>query len=87
MRLDLPDDAQLLDVTTLGLPADWRNNEAATQAIGMSWSAAVSSLGLWVPSFVEPGENNLILNPVHPQYHTIRLSVERQPFQFDPRLF
>jgi hypothetical protein len=45
MRLDLPDDAHLLDVTDLGLPADWRGNEAATQAIGMSWTAAVSSLG------------------------------------------
>ncbi|MEX8520306.1 MAG: RES family NAD+ phosphorylase [Leptothrix sp. (in: b-proteobacteria)] len=87
MQLDLPDGAPLLDVFDLGLPADWRSNEAATQAIGMSWTAAVASLGLWVPSFVEPGENNLILNPAHPQYRSIRLSVERQPFRFDPRLF
>lgn len=87
MRLDLPDDAHLLDVTDLGLPADWRSNESATQAIGLSWAAAVSSLGLWVPSFIEPDENNLILNPAHPQYRAIRLSVERNPFQFDPRLF
>lgn len=87
MRLDLPDDATLIDVTDLGLPADWRNNEGATQAMGMTWAAAVASLGLWVPSFVEPGENNLILNPAHPQYRLIELAVERNPFRFDPRLF
>jgi RES domain-containing protein len=87
MRLDLPDGAPLLDVNNLGLPADWRSNEAATQSIGMSWTAAVSSLGLWVPSFVEPGESNLILNPAHPEYRSIKLTVERHPFRFDPRLF
>jgi RES domain-containing protein len=87
MRLDLPDGAPLLDVTDLGLPADWRSNEAATQFIGMSWASAVSSLGLWVPSFVVPEDNNLILNPAHHDYRSITLSVERHPFQFDPRLF
>jgi RES domain-containing protein len=87
MQLDLPDDAPLLDVADLGLPVDWRRNEAATQALGMNWLAGVASLGLWVPSFVEPAEHNLLLNPVHPHYSAIRLTLERQPFQFDPRLF
>lgn len=87
MRLELPDDAALLDAADHGLPANWRSNEAATQAIGMAWLGTVSSLGLWVPSYVEPSECNLLLNPAHPRYGAIRLSIERQPFQFDPRLF
>lgn len=87
MRLDLPDGAALLDVHTLGLPADWRTDESATQAIGKAWAAAAASLGLWVPSFVEPSENNLVLNPAHPQYSAIQLTLERNPFEFDPRLF
>ena len=87
MRLSLPATAVLTDVQSIGLPADWRNNQSATQAIGMNWLASGSSLGLWVPSFVEIGEQNLLLNPAHPLYSAIKLTVERNPFRFDPRLF
>lgn len=87
IRLDLPDGAAVLDVNAMGLPADWRTNETATQAIGMTWVDNVSSLGLWVPSFIEPAEMNLLINPAHPQYASIKLTIERNPFRFDPRLF
>jgi len=87
MRLELPSRAKLDDVTSLGLPSDWRANEAATQAIGNGWIASITSLGLWVPSFIEPSELNLLLNPAHTDYSAIKLHVERNPFKFDPRLF
>lgn len=87
MRLETPLVAAMDDVRALGLPTDWRSNLAATQALGMKWLTAKSSLGLWVPSFVEPAENNLLLNPAHPDYQRINLVVEQNPFIFDPRLF
>ena len=87
MRLDLPAGAPELDVEDLGLPVGWRNNEAITQSIGMRWLASGASLGLWVPSFIEPQDRNLLLNPAHAKYSSISLTVERNPFQFDPRLF
>lgn len=87
MRLDLPDGAALLDVVDLGLPDDWRHREPDTQGIGMAWVTSGASLGLWVPSFVEPAERNLVLNPAHPDYRRIALTIERHPFRFDPRLF
>jgi RES domain-containing protein len=87
MRLDLPERASLEDIHRLGLPADWRTNEAATQTIGNAWVASSRSLGLWVPSFIEPSELNLLLNPAHPDYGLITLHIERNPFEFDPRLF
>ena len=87
MRLELPEGAALQEVQALGLPEDWRSNEAATQRLGMAWLASGASLGLWVPSYVEPAESNLLLNPAHPQFPTIGLAIERQPFAFDPRLF
>lgn len=87
MCLDLPDDGALLDVADLGLPDDWRDREADTQDIGMAWAATGASLGLWVPSFIEPAERNLVLNPAHPAYRRITLTIERHPFRFDPRLF
>ena len=87
MRLEIPDSAPMVDVSTLGLPSNWRADEAATQAVGNAWIASVASLGLWVPSYVEPGERNLLLNPAHPAYPSISLQIERHPFKFDPRLF
>ena len=87
IRLEIPSKSDLIAVTDLALPADWRQNQAATQAIGMRWLASKSSLGLWVPSFVEPAENNLLLNPAHPDYARVALVVEKNPFVFDPKLF
>ena len=87
LRLDLPDGATLLDIRTLGLPANWRENEAWTQGEGVSWRASAASLGLWVPSAVEPGESNLVLNPDHAQYASIVVTIERNPFRFDDRMF
>lgn len=87
MQLVIPDDCTIMAANDLGLPADWQSNEAATQALGLSWLASLSSLGLWVPSTIEPSEMNLLINPAHPDYPKIVLTIERFPFQFDPRLF
>lgn len=87
MQLDIPDASPLMAASDLGLPADWQSNEAATQAFGLSWLESLSSLGLWVPSYVEPSELNLLINPAHPDYRKILLTIERCPFRFDPRLF
>lgn len=86
-RLELPDDAALLEVSRLGMPAQWREHQAATQSIGMQWLASGQSLGLWVPSYVEPQERNLLLNSAHADYARITLMAEKNPFVFDPRLF
>lgn len=86
MRLELPAGALLEDASPL-LPENWRSDMTATQAIGANWARAGRSLGLWVPSFVEPAERNLVINPRHGQYAAIALHVEKNPFRFDPRLF
>ena len=91
MRLELPpqlsDIAVCLDAENLGLQPDWRAQQARTQQLGMHWLASKASLGLWVPSFVEPAERNLLINPAHPDYADIKLVIEKNPFVFDPRLF
>lgn len=88
LRLDLPQDAVLLDIRTLeSLPANWRDDEPWTQDAGVRWRASGASLGLWVPSVVEPGESNLVLNPDHAQFPAIQVAVERNPFKFDDRMF
>ncbi|HVZ45861.1 MAG TPA: RES family NAD+ phosphorylase [Ramlibacter sp.] len=86
LRLALPKGARLEDASPL-LPANWRSDMGATQAIGADWARSGRSLGLWVPSYVETAERNLVINPSHPQYSAIVLHVEKNPFEFDPRLF
>nr|WP_265304825.1 RES family NAD+ phosphorylase [Verminephrobacter eiseniae] len=86
--MDLPDNAQLLDVRSLeSLPVHWRDDEPWTQDAGIRWRTSGASLGLWVPSAVEPEESNLILNPDHAAFASIVVTIERNPFQFDARLF
>ena len=87
MQLEIPHHCPLMTISDLGLPADWQSNEAATQAVGITWLASLSSLGLWVPSCIEPSEMNLMINPAHPDYTKILLTIERHSFRFDPRLF
>lgn len=88
LRLDLPDNAVLLDIRTREkLPAQWRDEEPWTQDAGVRWRASGASLGLWVPSAVEPDESNLVLNPDHAHFAAIELTVERMPFRFDRRMF
>jgi RES domain-containing protein len=87
MRLEISADATLLEAKDWGLQDNWRSDEASTQSLGMQWLISGVSLGLWVPSYVEPSERNLLLNPAHPAYRDIVLVLERNPFVFDPRLF
>lgn len=87
MRLELPSGATIQDVQDIGLPSNWRSSEAITQSIGLAWLASGVGLGLWVPSYLEPDEKNLLINPAHSLFSSIRLTVERNPFEFDPRLF
>jgi len=87
MRLEIAAGAELLNAADRGLQAHWRNDETHTQSLGIEWLGSGVSLGLWVPSYVEPNERNLLLNPAHPDYRGVTLVLERNPFGFDPRLF
>jgi RES domain-containing protein len=88
LRLDLPNGAILEDVRGLAdLPSDWIDRESLTQSIGIEWRRTNRALGLWVPSAVEPGENNIVLNPDHTSFASIMVTVERNPFSFDDRMF
>lgn len=89
IRLELPGQAALLDATSdLALQSPrWREDEGYTQGVGIQWLNSNASLGLWMPSFVEPQERNLLINPKHAQYNAISVVTEVADFGFDPRLF
>ncbi len=89
LALQLPAGAPLQTLADLGtvLPLDWIDQPTLTQDVGVAWRRSGSGLGLWVPSAVEPDELNLLLNPSHPAYGSIVVTVVRDPFAFDPRMF
>jgi RES domain-containing protein len=88
IRLDLPDGVLVQDVRNgFDLPDDWIDQEAWTQSMGVAWRKVGNALGLWVPSAVEPSESNIVLNPDHPAFSRIVVTVERNPFEFDDRMF
>ena len=85
-RLELPDGLVVPTAEAAGLPRNWRDSEAVTQAFGDRWLDTGADLALWVPSYVEPAEHNLIINALHPRLSEVTLVAERDPFEFDPRL-
>jgi RES domain-containing protein len=75
-RLELPDGLVVRTAQAAGLPGNWRDSEAVTQAFGDQW----------LDAGVEPAEHNLIINALHPRLAEVALVTERDPFEFDPRL-
>lgn len=57
---------------------------AAHRALGDDWLLRKASVGLVVPSRVIPLEENVVLNPLHPDFSAVRV-IWSEPFVFDPR--
>ena len=84
--LTLPASLKVAHARAEGLPPTWRDDLASSQTVGNAWLDRGDQLALWLPSFVEPDEDNILINPDHPRIREIRLVIEREPFEFDPRL-
>ncbi|HEU0015503.1 MAG TPA: RES family NAD+ phosphorylase [Longimicrobium sp.] len=83
-QVEIPGD-EIETIAPQSLPADWRHDVGITRGLGDRWRDERRSLALAVPSAVLAHSTNLLLNPLHPAAGRMRI-VERQPFQFDPRL-
>lgn len=84
---EMPAGMSRREVVAKDLPADWRAYPAPLKlaALGTAWARSLETAVLIVPSAVIPEENNLLLNPRHPD--TGRISVVRKAaFSFDSRL-
>jgi len=70
------------------LPADWTALPipASTVDAGRHWLMQGTSVAMKVPSVVCPADWNLILNPLHSDYHELKV-IHQEAFGLDPRLF
>ncbi len=86
-EIAVPDDVSIEHVTDRQLPARWDSWAPGieTQRFGDRWVSERRSAVLSVPSSVITRERNFILNPAHPEFHSIQFSPPER-FVFDPRL-
>lgn len=85
-ELDAAASREVLDPTAL--PADWRALPApdALKDLGSEWARAMRSVALVVPSAVVPREQNVLVNPAHPDMRHLKV-LATAPFSFDPRMW
>ncbi len=84
---DIPDSLPLARLDEDRLPKNWHSsrNESLRQ-FGDRWVESSATVGLLVPSAAVRGEWNVLLNPQHPSFDTIRLD-NPIPFNFDVRMY
>ena len=62
------------------------NSTEIFQQEGKNWIESNNSLGLIVPSILIPGENNMLINPMHQSFNQLRIE-KIEDFIFDKRFF
>jgi RES domain-containing protein len=88
MEVEVPDGACVTIENRIGgeLPGNWAFVEEQSRRLGTDWLTEGKVLMLSVPSVVIPFERNLLLNPRHRSFASVRLK-RIVPFFFDPRIF
>jgi RES domain-containing protein len=84
---DVPDTLAIERLEIAQRPRDWRRTDnPRLQQLGTNWIKSTRSVALIVPSAAVQGEWNVLLNPVHPDFHKIEIG-EANPFHYDERMF
>ena len=73
-------------LNTAALPGWDAAEESIAQAYGSAWAREARSVILIVPSIVARVDNNVLINPAHPEFRHITTSLH-QPVHWDRRLF
>ena len=87
MQIQIPDDVPGERLPASALPADWNEvpDHPACATAGDLWAKHGLTAYLRVPSAIVPEEENLLINPQHPDAAQITV-VQTRAFGFDPRL-
>jgi RES domain-containing protein len=88
VAIELPERGSVEAPALADLPADWHAVpiRPASMDLGTAWAREARSLVLHVPSAVVPEEGNAVLNPAHPEFAAVRMSIRRD-FHYDPRMY
>jgi RES domain-containing protein len=67
-------------------PARWKSRLAVSRAFGDAWLEAKTSPAMLVPTIITPGEWNVLINPLHPQFSSKWIVTGPDAYSFDARL-
>jgi RES domain-containing protein len=67
-------------------PARWKSRMAVSRSFGDAWLEAKTSPAILVPTIITPGEWNVLLNPLHPQFSMKWVTTGPDAHTFDARL-
>ena len=68
------------------IPARWKSRLAASRAFGDAWLEAKTTPAMLVPTIITPGEWNVLINPLHPQFSLKWIVTGPDAYTFDARL-
>ena len=89
VAVDLPSNPELgIDVPRIELPDGWDDLDDGGSAteFGTAFLQKRHHLYMRVPSVIVGEGVNLVINPLHPAYEHVQLSIART-YRFDPRMF
>ncbi len=67
-------------------PARWKSRMAVSRSFGDAWLEAKTSPAIPVPTVITPGEWNVLLNPLHPQFSMKWVTTGPDAYTFGARL-
>ena len=87
IRIEIPLSNDILQFNSDLLPSNWRNGVYAEETLqyGTDWLKQNSSLALEVPSAVLKQESNILINPNHPNFRSIR-TIKKGKLELDGRI-
>jgi RES domain-containing protein len=87
VRINLPARHSFEEPALADLPSNWNAVPAAPSSVqfGTRWARELRSLVLYVPSALVREEGNAVLNPNHPEFAQVAMTIERD-FRYDPRM-
>ena len=86
--IEIPDPVTILELDPSDLSPDWKTfpHPNFTRSFGDAFFSGQKALALKVPSAVVPGDFNVLINPVHPEFKAVAI-LSTEPFVFDSRFF
>src|SRR6202790_3481979 len=67
-------------------PARWKSRISVSRAFGDAWLEAKAAPAMLVPTIITPGEWNVLINPLHPQFSLKWIVTGPDAYPFDARL-
>jgi RES domain-containing protein len=86
ITIEIPETVSIVSIDHQKLKKNWKDDIEYLQLIGYEFLTSLQSLVLQVPSAIIDAENNLIINPAHPDAGKIKIRSSKT-FIFDKRLY